>query len=530
MKLKVALLVLVSIVLFVMLSGCPEAECGNGICERWSESGITCPQDCGEAPLSPVCGDGSCDSGENCENCPADCGQCQEPPTNGNRGEEHCGNEEVDEGENCSNCPEDVSCGEDEECVDGACQEVEKTFQDKIEDCQQLESYIQRDNCLVNLGKEEKNVSVCPILEVFSKNSCYSEIAVLTGDDSICSNITEESSRNSCYYDVSVITNEEIACSSITFIELKDDCLKNIGMQTADEEICQRISSSNKKDYCFYEIAKQLQDESICTLISARYVGGAYLRDECYLSIEGVDATVCGKLLDPTKVIECYNNAATTSLDKSICDLIDEWQPWYDCLYYVATNLPDYEICLELDVNSQPCVKEIIENYSPVEKEVCDALKDLLARDNCYYDIAVEDLNISLCREIITGRNLKNECIYEVAISLNEPNYCEELSRNSIIRENDCYLELAKNNQNPGICEEITTYDKYVACYSDIAIEVSQPEVCSSVQVERFVGKDYSTKDMCYYNYAIGKADSSYCEMIINDILRESCIDELETS
>jgi hypothetical protein len=58
----------------------------------------------GGAP--PVCGNGSCDSGENCNNCPQDCGQC-------------CGNTVCDAiyGENCGTCPGDclqageVCCG-----------------------------------------------------------------------------------------------------------------------------------------------------------------------------------------------------------------------------------------------------------------------------------------------------------------------------------------------------------------------------------------------------------------------------------
>ena len=49
--------------------------CGNGSCES-GEDCSTCPGDCGDC--NPVCGDGICESGEDCSTCSADCGDC--PP------------------------------------------------------------------------------------------------------------------------------------------------------------------------------------------------------------------------------------------------------------------------------------------------------------------------------------------------------------------------------------------------------------------------------------------------------------------
>ncbi len=76
----------------------PGPVCGNASCES-GENCSNCNQDCGSC-----CGNGACDNGENCASCPGDCGSC-------------CGNGACDNGEDCASCSKDcgVCCG------NGAC-------------------------------------------------------------------------------------------------------------------------------------------------------------------------------------------------------------------------------------------------------------------------------------------------------------------------------------------------------------------------------------------------------------------------
>jgi len=58
-------------------SGMSQPVCGDGTCDS-GETNANCPADC---PVGPVCGDGTCDNNEDCSICEADCGECCVPMT-----------------------------------------------------------------------------------------------------------------------------------------------------------------------------------------------------------------------------------------------------------------------------------------------------------------------------------------------------------------------------------------------------------------------------------------------------------------
>lgn len=84
--------------------GSNAGTCGNGKCDS-GENCETCPGDCGACPT--LCGNGTCEAGETCTSCPDDCGQC-------------CGNGacEAELGESCDTCS--LDCGAC--CGNGKCE------------------------------------------------------------------------------------------------------------------------------------------------------------------------------------------------------------------------------------------------------------------------------------------------------------------------------------------------------------------------------------------------------------------------
>ena len=107
-------------------------DCGNGLCES-TENCSSCRSDCGSC--TGACGDRVCGVGETCTTCPADCGTCARcgdaacnpaasescttcPVDCGACGS--CGDHTCQAGESCMNCPSD--CGTCGGCGDGVCQ------------------------------------------------------------------------------------------------------------------------------------------------------------------------------------------------------------------------------------------------------------------------------------------------------------------------------------------------------------------------------------------------------------------------
>ena len=97
--------------------GCPVPDIEACVCAEdpyccdteWDETCVAEVDEfgCGFCGSSPICGDGSCDNPEDCEDCPEDCGPCPDD----------CGNGWCDWDESCESCPEDCgSCAYTGEC------------------------------------------------------------------------------------------------------------------------------------------------------------------------------------------------------------------------------------------------------------------------------------------------------------------------------------------------------------------------------------------------------------------------------
>ena len=97
-------------------NGGDDAVCGNGTCESGEDS-TTCPADCPAA----VCGNGVCEAGETAESCAADC-----------TGEWVCGDGVCEGPETETTCPADCSSGP--VCGNGIC-ETGETMDTCIQDC-----------------------------------------------------------------------------------------------------------------------------------------------------------------------------------------------------------------------------------------------------------------------------------------------------------------------------------------------------------------------------------------------------------
>ncbi len=93
---------------------------------------------------------------------------------------------------------------------------------------------------------------------------------------------------------------------------------------------------------------------------------------------------------------------------------------------------------------------------------ICEKLTDSDARDECYFNIAIEIKDDNLCERIIESIP-KNICH---AVVLSNANLCEEITDND--GKDICYGTYAIQNNDSSICEKIIDGTKKDICYANV--------------------------------------------------------------
>ena len=104
--------------------------------------------------------------------------------------------------------------------------------------------------CYFNCGIEDMtgygNINECPYEEITRDNDRAKCYAIVAKDAGICETITAEFTKNSCYSAVAVETKDASICEKINVIFTRDGCYYNLH----DESLCERITDSRMRDNC----------------------------------------------------------------------------------------------------------------------------------------------------------------------------------------------------------------------------------------------------------------------------------------
>jgi hypothetical protein len=167
-------------------------------------------------------------------------------------------------------------------------------------------------------------------------------------------------------------------------------------------------------------------------------------------------------------------------------------------------------------------------------------------RDYCIYKIALDTSNIAYCEQMKSGytemevsNSLKNKCFFHFAKNLEDKSVCYRMNDSTL--RGVCLEEIisksAMNKADLSICETSEIEKDY--CYLNFARgdrekDNGDPEICGYI-------KNYGTKYHCYTTIAVDKRDVNICEkyfppdnVLINqgvkpsDYSRNMCIREVE--
>ncbi|GAH28147.1 unnamed protein product [marine sediment metagenome] len=132
----------------------------------------------------------------------------------------------------------------------------------------------------------------------------------------------------------------------------------------------------------------------------------------------------------------------------------------------------------------------------------CEEITRNDQRGICYFDVAIETNDDSLCEEI-TDNIYKHVCS---AITTDDSSLCEELTDSS--DKDKCYSRVAIRIYDVNLCEKITDTSTADSCYFIVAYRTNESNLCE--KITKISG--ISSRDTCYNIIAQKTKDSSPCE------------------
>ncbi|MBU2100960.1 MAG: hypothetical protein ABH850_01825 [Candidatus Micrarchaeota archaeon] len=284
---------------------------------------------------------------------------------------------------------------------------------------------------------------------------------------------------------------------------------------------------------------------------------------------------------------DCYNYFANNNVDYSLCNKITNELKKVKCISNIAIDLNDIDKCRSIngififngiDIKDT-CAHDISIN---AKENYCEEIKNTELKNNCLMRVSIEMNDPFLCNGVqgaetqkpgLEGLLFKDQCIYDVALASNKPEFCVQMTteRSNFNKEN-CLLKILDNAFKPGstvdesICDlfEIDIYKTKCKalfgndisqcldeeCFSELAILNADESLCenglntdmidfcyfeyvsNSLKLNELkdaslcdkISEDYSNKDSCYTNVATSLNDPKICENIKSVEALENCI------
>lgn len=231
------------------------------------------------------------------------------------------------------------SCGGVSVCSEGTCVlNYDSNIELTEEICDGKKIQKEKDTCINIVAKNLKDEKLCNKASGIMGEHCYSNVALIKKNMSICYNIPEDSKvymRERCFGDIMEESNFSV-CAGLKTMEETDDssgiyketCYEKFAEKEKDESICNNIDGI--KEGCYVQVAIQKEDVDLCKSFEE-----SWARDGCYQGIALISGKenkeLCIKIEENQTRDMCYYNIAVRSNDKMICDMIIEDETISNC-------------------------------------------------------------------------------------------------------------------------------------------------------------------------------------------------------
>ena len=196
------------------------------------------------------------------------------------------------------------------------------------------------------------------------------------------------------------------------------------------------------------------------------------------------------------------------------------------CFYSLAVQRQNTSLCNEIEANDTDeeynkigCAKDVA--LAKQDPEECKKLSDTNHVDDCYLLYAREIADYSLC-DLISRVGTKDACIDLIAADTLNWTLCDKIA--GYTTRDRCYYGAGLDTLDFKYCDKITAQDFYllrVNCYGHVSWYRGDPSGCENLDKQ-------ADKDDCYNGYAVNSRDSSGCDYIIDENKKQSCMNSFE--
>ena len=194
--------------------------------------------------------------------------------------------------------------------------------------------------------------------------------------------------------------------------------------------------------------------------------------------------------------------------------------------YYVitSTTITDKESNYSTEISAVPIVLDPGNGNEKPYVELCKTEPSQLKIDQCLNSYALEFNDLGACREI-KELNI-DKCIKDIGVNLKSYDTCTEIKIKNISLRNECFYEIAISLQDPVGCNKIINdSEKSNACNSIVAAAENSIEACKKISVTR-------DKDLCFKALALNLDDFVVCSYISTSktetgFLRDECLNTI---
>jgi hypothetical protein len=123
-------------------------------------------------------------------------------------------------------------------------------------ECEKIEDLIERTVCYADIATERNDVAVCDLSPHKGvRYQCYGIFAAKINDSKICDQIPADSEEHQmlkdlCYSDIAQLKGDVSLCEKMSVVG-KDGCYYEVARVTQNKEICNKINDPALKNGCF---------------------------------------------------------------------------------------------------------------------------------------------------------------------------------------------------------------------------------------------------------------------------------------